>query len=269
MPIILVSRQNEASQTILRRLVANHAFKAITPLSHENAAYPRWSDGANTLLEFDAPITNSDFLSFLESDLFVFASTHKAESGKPCLTVHANGNWGDAKLGGSPRTLNPTSSRAIQAAFESLQSDPAEGFAVSLEAAHHGPTSFTSPTIWAELGSTPAEWGNEEGAESVARAILAACRDWQTKTDDKVALGFGGTHYCPKFGELENNGFAFSFIAPKHALPFVTAERVREAIEKTREKVACAVIDWKGCGAAERARVIDCIEQAGLPWERA
>lgn len=269
MPTILVSRQNTASQAILRRLVDDHAFQPADPLVHDGVSYPQWSDGKLAVLEFDAPITHADFLSFLESDLFVFASTHKAESGRPALTAHSVGNWGSADLGGSPNTLGRASARAVELAFETLRDNAPDGYAVTLEATHHGPTALRAPAVFVELGSGPEQWSDGDAAGVVARAVLRACREWRTKSESKTALGIGGTHYCAKFNDREANGLAFSFIAPKHALSFVTAERLREAMEKTSERVETLVVDWKGCGAAERTRVIEAAESLGLAWERA
>jgi len=203
-----------------------------------------------------------------ETDLVVFASKHSSVSGKPCLTVHATGNWGAAEKGGESRTLSRTSALALKTAFQFFKSQPLEGFDVFLEATHHGPTHLSCPSVFVEIGSGAQEWLNEAAARRAAECVDFVCANWKNARG-RVALGFGGGHYCPSFNGLEAGGFAFSHVAAKYALDFVDEALVRQAMEKTRERVECAVVDWKGCKAGQRARIAKICESLGLPLERA
>ncbi|MFA4946012.1 MAG: D-aminoacyl-tRNA deacylase [Candidatus Micrarchaeia archaeon] len=194
------------------------------------------------------------------SDLVLFASRHASVSGAPCLAVHCTGNWGAAGKGGAPRTLSLASARASKCALDWLKAHPLKGFDVFLEATHHGPTHLSAPSLFIEAGSTPKEWANEAAAKRVAECIEFVRDNW-TSTTGTVALGFGGGHYCPAFNSLN---YAFSHIAAKYALESVDEIMLRQAIEKTVEPVECAVIDWKGCRAAERERVTKACAANGL-----
>ncbi|VVB67172.1 D-aminoacyl-tRNA deacylase [Candidatus Norongarragalina meridionalis] len=204
-------------------------------------------------------------LSAFTSDLFVFASTHRSESGKPCLTVHPPGNWGTAEMGGNEREVQPTSAFAIKAAFLYLKAHPVPGFDVFMEATHHGPGNLNAPCFFIEIGSSEKEWGNEEAGVAVAGAIEAVLAGWK-KPAGKVALGFGGTHYCPSFSKMEAEGYAFSHICPKYALDKLDADMLAQAVAKTAEKVECGVMD--DCRGEQKRKVALLLEQAGIPLEK-
>jgi D-aminoacyl-tRNA deacylase len=182
MPTILSCNAEQAS-----RLMADHLVDAcgFTPAGTTGDAHgaPPFPVFANTdgvkLVRFDNPntktdnpIVHTDFLSFLESDLFVFASPHSSAAGRPALTVHPMGNWSEAvPLGGMPNRVGLSSAVAMETAFASLRrsfakakedaaagktgSDgraPLSGFELTLEATHHGPTELGAPGLFVEIG---------------------------------------------------------------------------------------------------------------------
>ncbi|MEW5955373.1 MAG: D-aminoacyl-tRNA deacylase [Candidatus Micrarchaeota archaeon] len=196
-------------------------------------------------------------------------SRHRAENGPSCFTVHSTGNWGfDPQRGGNPRELARASATAVAAVFEYFRAHSLEGFQLNLEATHHGPTSLPWPSLFVEVGSGDKEWKDQAACAIVAEAALAACRGYR-KTRGRVALGFGGTHYCPKFGELEAREHLFSHVAPGYACDSLDEQLFAQAIRKTVEKVDCAALDWKGLSGEQRKKVIALAEQAGLAWEKA
>jgi D-aminoacyl-tRNA deacylase len=201
-----------------------------------------------------------------ETDLVVFASRHASASGKPCLTVHCTGNWSEAGKGGKKRTLSRASARASKCALDWLKDHSLDGFEIYLEATHHGPTHLTAPSLFIEVGSSPKEWANEAAAKRVAECIEFVCDNWKTATG-KIALGFGGGHYCPAFNSLDD--YAFAHIAPKYALEYVDEAMITQAIDKTIEAVECAVIDWKGCNSAQRKKIVSACEANNLKVVRA
>lgn len=272
MPTIFFSTEDIAGSTIAMNLVYNHGFAEKPELVLGREKFKQWFGPQNiALIELKGHLYEAEYLerTFPSSDLWVFASRHRAESGVPALTVHATGNWGaSTDVGGEPRKLGLTSARAIRAGFDFLTKNRLDGYDVTLESTHHGPTGLTTPSVWIELGSTPKQWKDNKAAEVVSQAILHTCQDYE-RQKGKVALGFGGTHYASKFNKLEGSGYLFSHIAPKHALDGLDAALIREAIGKTSEKVELAVIDWKGCSGEQRERLITAIEAVGLKWEKA
>ena len=57
---------------------------------------------------------------FPNAQLIVFISRHSSLSGKSTLSVHTPGNFGEAQLGGLPRTLSVAPAVAMQTALKAL-----------------------------------------------------------------------------------------------------------------------------------------------------
>ena len=94
-----------------------------------------------------------------------------------------------------------------------------EGYEITIEATHHGPTSLRRPVLFVELGSTEKQWGDAHAAEVIADALMASLASG--KKWDKVALAFGGTHYPQKFNKVLLEGeYALSAVVDE-ALPRV------------------------------------------------
>ena len=83
----------------------------------------------------------------------IFLSRHKAASGKPSLTVHPIGNWGDADYGGIKGKVTPASSDIMTSLLREIKKNQLNGYDVCFEATHHGPL-LETPTIFLEIGST-------------------------------------------------------------------------------------------------------------------
>ena len=263
MPVVFYSTADPASANIASCLKENFGFAEKGRVSVGERQLPAFANGGMLLVELDCPLYAADFLgNFPPGDLFVFASKHSSEKGKSCYTIHAPGNWGEgAGLGGSPNELQLTSARALQEFFERLKGNE---MAVFREATHHGPTSLRSPSVFVELGSSENEWEQKDLALPVAQAIVQGCASFASRSD-KVALGFGGTHYCNAFESLP---YAFSHVASKHVLDSMDAGMVKQAIEKTEETVDKAFLDWKGCNKQQRDKLVAAFEENGLEWER-
>jgi D-aminoacyl-tRNA deacylase len=274
MPIIFYSGEDVAGKNIARALVEKHGFtkSECAAAEEQGFVFRIWkSAGGMELVELGTRTVEADYLSeFFQSDLFVFASRHSSETGKPCLTAHATGNWGGkAEVGGKPRELCLTSARALKSAVKFLEANKIAGFEVFLEVTHHGPTELRSPAIFVEVGSSEAEWNNEAAVRVVAEAVLHVCRNYG-KEKGRVAIGFGGGHYAPSFTKtLKETDFLVSHIAAKYALDELNEKMVSQAVEKTSEKVDLALIDWKGCSGEQRKRVISILKSIGLEYEKA
>jgi len=273
MPVLIFSTECTAGRNIAAKLIAEE-FEPAEKIVCAEKTLPCWKNKQrNLLIQVNESLaTDVEYLSQLSltpGELVVFLSRHQSENGPPCFTVHSAGNWdADPERGRRPRELARASATAVAAAFEYFRLHPLNGFQLNLEATHHGPTSLPWPSLFVEVGSTEKEWQNKEACALVAEAAIAACRGY-LKKEGKVALGFGGTHYCPKFGKLEGKNHLFSHVAPTYACDSLDENLFTQAIQKTVEKVEYVVIDWKGLASAQRKKVIALAEKKGLQWEKA
>ena len=270
MPIIVFSSNDLAGKNIAGHLIAS-GFSPSAPVKSSGGGLEAWEKDGIRLVQVPARLaTECDFLAtnpVSRTDLIVFASRHRSESGAPCLTVHATGNYGQkAEYGGRPGELALTSAKALACAYRFLEKNKTPGFEPYIEATHHGPTTLPAPSIFVEVGSTENEWIMDAPAKAVAGAILHACRNY-AKEKGTVAIGFGGTHYAAKFAKNAGE-YSFSHIAPKYAIDDIDAAMVGQMIEKTSEPVECAVIDWKGTNKTAREKLFNAFGELGLEWKR-
>jgi len=155
----------------------------------------------------------SDALS-VKVDEVVFMSRHKAASGQRSLTVHPIGNWRKADYGGREGELVPAAPGLMTALLRSLKA-AASGldFDVVFEVTHHGPR-LASPTLFIEIGSNEASWGDKDAARALARALLEARVE-----DHPKAIGIGGGHYAPRFTEVSlAKKVSFGHMLPGYAM---------------------------------------------------
>jgi D-aminoacyl-tRNA deacylase len=165
--------------------------------------------------------------------LVVFVSRHSGDTGR-LLSAHVTGNFGPAEYGGEARAFARAPPHALAVVRERLAAYAPDGYDVSLECTHHGPTAPGAPAMFVELGSDEPQWADPDGARAVARAVLdlegvppdrladgtpgrvgqadgpgpgtaAADTDDDHDTDGGTAartrhlVGFGGGHYAPRF----------------------------------------------------------------------
>ncbi len=208
---------------------------------------------------------------FPNAKLFVFISRHSSQSGKPTLSVHTPGNFGDAELGGLPKTLSVSPASAMQNALKSLMHYKGAlnlDYEVSFECTHHGP-SLDVPAMFVELGSSPMQWGDLRAAEVVAHSAMSAISSFPASQPSAV-LGIGGTHYNQRFTLMALMGeAAFGHMIPKYDIHLVDAEVLTQCVQKTLEKVSLAVLDWKGIRSEDKPNLLSALETAGLPFKKA
>lgn len=266
MPAIVYSSLDPAGCNIAAHLRTLYGFK---PSGDPGGKFPFWRNKEGILLvEIDTPTITSDYLnSLLRTDLIVFASKHKSESGKPTLTAHPCGNWNEkAEFGGKPRTLAPTSALALKAAMQSLAASPLQGFEVVMECTHHGPL-LSTPFIFVEIGSSENEWGIQEAGEIVAKACYAACA--QKLPQQKIAIGIGGIHYPREITkEVLRENIAAGHICPKYAMEWLDEGMMKQMVEKSGGKVELALIDWKSLKAPEREKALSLLKVFNLPYAK-
>ncbi|APH38487.1 D-aminoacyl-tRNA deacylase [Methanohalophilus halophilus] len=168
-------------------------------------------------------------LGFIPS-CFIFASKHKSDDGRKLLTAHFTGNPSEAKFGGYPGKLSIAYSSALKPLLMQLQSFSAGmDYDVSMESTHHGPTDLQIPSIYAEIGSGPAQWDDKGAADVLARSILT----FDTRKLP-IALGFGGGHYAARQSEIVlNNNVTFGHNIPSYQLEFVDESLFSRAVDKS------------------------------------
>ena len=230
-------------------------------------------DGKNlTLATLNIESVNAQNLpeTFPDAQIIVFMSRHRSASGKPTLSVHAPGNFGEAQLGGLPKTISVSPATAMRDALKALLHFKEEfnlDYEVSYECTHHGP-SLNVPAMFVELGSSSEQWGDSKAAEAVARSAMSTIANFPAPANT-AAIGIGGSHYNQKFTRMALTGEAvFGHMIPKYAIPLIEAETLTQCVQRTLEKVSLAILDWKGIRSQDKPKLLSALEAAGLPFEK-
>ncbi len=202
----------------------------------------------------------------LDADFIVFASKHESMAKKKTLSVHAPGNFHEAKFGGKPSMLCKTSSFVLKYLFLRLKEFANAAnidYHVTLEVTHHGPY-IDKPCCFIEIGSTHREWQDKNAAEVVAKSIMSLL-DFKPEENWVPAIGLGGPHYCPNFSRIQlETSYALGHIAPNYALP-LSKSLTKEMVNKTVEQPRIAIVDWKGLGnKATREATIKLLNELSL-----
>jgi len=216
-----------------------------------------------SLTGFDERLIYAEsFGTGIDADLILFISRHSSVNPVPVLTVHVTGNYRDAELGGTPRTLPPAAPVVMQAVLRALKKNAPEGYRASYEVTHHGPTGLSVPSCFVEIGSTLPEWEDREAGAAVATSILEALRD--LPVNGIPLIGFGGTHYAVRETEIAlGTRGAFGHIAHSREVPALDREMVRRMAETTG--AVAAYIDRKSVPAPEAARLTGILAELDLP----
>ncbi len=273
MILLVASNKDTASLNIARQILSHYSFEKMAANFQENPMYEANVGGRKvrlvTLSEESVYAQNlPDFFSNLE--LVVFISRHSSVSGTPTLSVHTPGNLGEAELGGFARkvSVSPTSAmREVLKAMVHFKEEMQLRYEVSYECTHHGP-SLNTPTMFAELGSSPKQWNDLNAAEAVAHATIEAITEFG-KSQHKAVLGIGGPHYNMKFTRIAlESEIAFGHIIPKYAIPWTDTEILRQCIEKTLEKIEFVVLDWKGIKGEDKPKLVEMLKKIDISLKK-
>jgi len=271
---ILFSTTNAASLNIMKHLESDWKWKKKSEKSYSFSACAKENccsgvQAHGEVKEIIAIEPSPD----LHADYFLYASTHKSEAGTPALTAHVPGNWDRADFGGTPRTLNLAYAAKLKQVLQLLVEGAKKhklDWPVNMEVDHHGPTpkNGTQALLFVEIGSGPEQWENDVAGQVVAEAMMKALL--RPAPEVKAYLGIGGGHYGPKFTPLMlgSASRAVGHVLAKYRADAFDDAMLRQAIEKTVEPVAGALIDWKGLTGEQRARILPMLENAGLKWEK-
>ncbi len=194
------------------------------------------------IAEVDEDLIYADYIDirlskFIEFDEILFASRHSSKDKRKIFSVHVSGNVDRADYGGKPYSLAKPSPITIKnyvlALKDKLNRKPE--FQFTLEATHHGPSEISKPSAFYEIGSTENEWRDEEASYIVAESIVEAIRS--NRTDWKIAVGIGGTHYVPRQTEIIlNTDFTFGHNFAKYTFNGLNEEILTKAIELSNAK---------------------------------
>jgi D-aminoacyl-tRNA deacylase len=271
MILIVSSRKDTAGLNIKRQVLKNYPFNETEETYQENPVFYTKLQGAEVkLITLNEESIKAQYLSdhFHNLSLVVFISRHSSQSGTPTLSVHTPGNFGPAELGGLPRcvSISPaTAMRDTLAALLRYRAVSSAEYEVCYECTHHGP-SLNAPTMFVELGSSPPQWSDMDAAETVAHATMDAISKFG-RTQNSAALGIGGTHYNQRFTRMALEGKAiFSHMIPKYAVGYADSEILSQCVEKTVEKVDCALLDWKGIRSENKENLISSLQEIRLPY---
>jgi D-aminoacyl-tRNA deacylase len=264
-----------AGVNIANSVLEGYPFTKAKQTYQNNPVYTAEINGRHVhFLTLKEEAVNAQYLQedYPNVELVVFLSRHSSQSGKPTLSVHAPGNFGDAELGGLPRTLSVSSASAMQNALKALvhfkEALNLNNYEVSFECTHHGP-SLNVPAMFVELGSSQGQWGDLKAAKAVAHSAMHAVANFNAPATSPMVLGIGGTHYNQKFTVMTLVGAAaFGHMIPKYAVSLVDAQMLSQCVEKTLEKVPLAILDWKGIKGEDKEKLLAALESAGLPYKK-
>lgn len=193
----------------------------------------------------------------------LFLSKHMAVSGKLALTCHSTGNFSKAQAGGNDGQVAVPHSQMIKRHICALWDHRSEfeGFDLTLEATHHGPTALRTPSAFIEVGTTEAQWNDRILCGKVASILRDALLE--SKTPSPSAICFGGNHYPSKFTcEALHGEFATGTIVPKHALEHID-EAMMSHICAQNPDARVALLDSKGLGTYKR-RILELLSYTDL-----
>ena len=202
----------------------------------------------------------------IDADFLIFASKHRSKENTPSFAVHSIGNWSQAELGGKEKMLCQSSAILLKNMFIGLNKAAEDSnYEIVMEATHHGPY-VEKPAVFVEIGSTEKEWNEKLNGEIIAKTIMSAIKN--ENKNYKIAVGIGGPHYCSNFNKIAlRTDIAFSYICPKYALQDLDESLIKQAIQKTKEKVDFVLLDWKGLGN-QKQRIADLLKSLNIEIKR-
>lgn len=261
--LIVASEEDPAGLNIAHELLKMLDMKPV-----KNGEGSKLFERNNTKLALikENLIFSEDLDDLFSPDAYIFLSRHKADNGMKCLTAHYTGNLDNSnEYGGRPLEIayaNPTLLKNYMLYLWELR-DSVPDYQIVLEPVHHGPSSLSRPALFVEVGPSEAEWQDQVACRTIAMSVKSLVTS-ELRRWEKVAIGFGGTHYSNKFTDfIINSEYALGPVAPKYHLSHIDNLMVKQMVEKSTEPVGYAAVDWKGLGP-EKSRILELVAQCGL-----
>jgi len=188
----------------------------------------------------------------------VFLSSHRSSSGRPAITFHSVGNFGEAELGGRGRKLVQSMPTFMTGCLTGLKNVSPPGYDVTYEATHHGPY-IEVPCMFAEIGSDESAWKDIRAAESIVRVLLSS-----PHATGLNAVGIGGGHYCSRFREIAlKYRINFGHIVSDYNLHYMDMGMASELAEKS-PATGAFLLHTSARNREEVSRVAKLLENAGM-----
>jgi len=190
----------------------------------------------------------------LRPKMVVIACRHESKEGLPWFGGHFTGVFGDGK-----HELSAAAPSGLRSFLHKIRELSPQGFRISAEATHHGPTDIKTPAFFAEIGSSEQQWRDPLAGEAAARAILA-----METQEMPVFLGFGGGHYVQRQTELLlENDIAFGHLFSSYQVGSLDLETVDDA--RCKSGAGFAYLDRKSLRSDERKRIMGFLNELGIP----
>jgi len=271
MILVVASSKDIASLNIQKQILTHYDFRETTRRFQANPTYEATVDDKNVeVITLNDESVRAQTLpdAFNRLELIIFVSRHSSVSGTPTLSVHTPGNLAEAELGGIPRKVSVSPANPMREALKTMMKLKEEmqlDYEVSYECTHHGPC-LDVPTMFAELGSSPKQWGDMRAAEAVAHATMEAVQRFG-KHSVKAVVGIGGPHYNSRFTRMAlEKELAFGHMIPKYAVSQVDSNILRQCVERTMEKVETVILDWKGIRGEDKPPLVNMLAETGKPF---
>ena len=209
-------------------------------------------------LKADAPFSSFEEV---DGDAFIVLSRHSSEKKVKAFTVHHTGNFGEARLGGRPRELSYSFPSLACKLLKALKLNSREGYDVTYEATHHGPT-IDKPLVFLEIGSSEEEWNDPKNHEVLAKAVM---QYEELECPEVKAIWIGGPHYSKRASKRCLEGEAsIGHIAPKYASDYLDREMIEKMVRKSAERVERAYVEKKSFKADKRDEIVKVLDGLGL-----
>lgn len=262
---IISSKQDIASVTIKNSLLEMFDFEE-TEESFEGNKVFKLKDKDVFLYTTDTrPVFCEDIDKKIDADFFLFITKHQSTSGIASLSVHSIGNWGKAELGGRDKQLCIAPALYLREAMLKLE-ELGENihYEIIQEVTHHGPY-LEKPVMFIEIGSSEEEWKNKEAGDIIAKVSIYILTKEPEKS--KTVFGIGGLHHTPNFKKIYKKGIALAHVCPKYNLHNLDEEMIKQALERTIEKIDFILLDWKGL-SQEKNRIIEILDKLKLEYKK-
>lgn len=185
-------------------------------------------------------------------EYIIYLSRHSSAAGVPSLTTHHTGvPRKEAPAGGRPLTLSianpPVAYTLLMNIFRSAEQAGLEGFEITYEVTHHGPTDVSVPLTFVEIGSRREQWVRRDAQEVIASAVIDLLREGPRPCTP--SSGFGGPHYAGPFTQRSlTHGECFGHIIPRYAIKELLGDEeamasvVRQALTRSSPPPVKAVV---------------------------
>lgn len=265
---VIVSTKDPAGMNIRECLIRLFDFKEIEDRFDDNTVFLKNNIKLYTTSKDSIYCENID--EKIEGDIIIFATKHASANNVHSLSVHTQGNWNRAELGGKERQLCVCPAALLKLGMIELEKqNKNQEYEIIQECTHHGPFLAKKPSMFIEIGSDEKQWKDKEAGNAVARTVINIIDKYENeKNNYKSALGIGGLHHTPSFKRIiTETNIAIGHVCPKYMLEFLDKEMILQALEKTTPKAELVIVDWKGLGMYKE-KVKNILNEIGVEWKK-